>query len=249
MSTTGLAPVSFLQNCLYAVLRSAKFRPWNALMLPPTAAGSSSAVVIRSSTLIDSMSNAWRIWAQPSRRICTTASWSLTGSNCVFTACGWVMTSLSASAVAKSLTRIISMLGTAGRRVRGTQSLETTAIIAIRSLQKDFFAGGAEGIAKGARIGRSDDDTAMNCRRDWGKRHALRDLPLDRAARLYPPPGQPRFRPRGTPERSGRFHPLPRLRRPRHRPLLRGLVRAAGCAGCITAWPAKARQNGRGAGA
>ena len=231
-------------------------------MLPPTAAGSSSAVVIRSSTLIDSMSKAWRIWAQPSRRICTTASWSLAGSNCVFTACGWVMTSLSASAVAKSLTRIISMLGTDGHSVRGTQSLKTTAIIAIRSLQKDFFAGGTGGIAKGARIGRSGDDTAMNCQPTLrqaalaasnlgGKDHALRDLPLDRAARLHPPPGQARSRPRGGPGRCSRFHPLPRLRRPGHRPLLRGFVRAAraGCAGRVTAWRAIVRQNARGAGA
>src|SRR5580700_3953495 len=231
-------------------------------MLPPTAAGSSSAVEIRSSTLIDSMSKALSIWAQPSRRICTTASRSVTGSNCVFTACGWVMTSLSASAVAKSLTRIISMLGTTGSQVRGTQSLETTAIIAIRSLQKDFFAGGAEGIAKGARIGRSGDDTAMNYRRDWGKqpwrqatfrgqRHALRDLPLDRAARLYPPPGQARSQPRGGSGRSGGFRPLPRLRRGGHRPLLRGFVRAArgGGAGEIIIWRTLIRRSGHGAAA
>ena len=86
------------------------------------------------------------------------------GSNCVFTACGWVMTSLSASAVAKILTRIMSMRGTTALGSRDAKPVET-AIIAIRSLQKDFFAGGMEGIAKGARIGRSGDDTAMNCRR------------------------------------------------------------------------------------
>ena len=71
--------------------------------------GSSSAVEIRSSRLMDSMSKAWRIWAQPSRKICTTWARSCTGSKCVFTACGWVVTSLSASAVAKILTRIMSM--------------------------------------------------------------------------------------------------------------------------------------------
>src|SRR4029077_7819664 len=123
-----------------------------------------SAVEINSSTLIASMSKALSIWAQPSRRTCTTASRSLTGSNWVLTACGWVMTSLSASAVAKNLTRIISMLGlqAAGSRDVG---FKTTVIIAIRSLQKDFFAGGRGGaasgdVAKRARIGRTGDATA-----------------------------------------------------------------------------------------
>jgi hypothetical protein len=57
-----------------------------------------------------------RMWAQPSRNICTTSSWSLPDRNASFTACGWVVTWLSASAVAKILTRILSMVdgGTAG---------------------------------------------------------------------------------------------------------------------------------------
>ena len=55
------------------------------------------------------MSKAWRIWAQPSRKICTTCARSCTGSKCVFTGCGCVVTSLNATAVAKIFTRIISM--------------------------------------------------------------------------------------------------------------------------------------------
>src|ERR1051326_7497377 len=83
--------------------------PWKAWALAPAALGSSRAVVINSSRLIDSMLQGGAMWAQPSRRIFTTAAWSATGSNLVLTACGAVMTSLSASAVAKILTRIGSI--------------------------------------------------------------------------------------------------------------------------------------------
>src|SRR6266576_748921 len=79
----------------------------------PTAVWSLSAVDMSSSTLIDSISNARRIWAQPARSVWTTLSWSATASKWVFTACGCVITSLSASAVAKILTRIRSIMGRA----------------------------------------------------------------------------------------------------------------------------------------
>src|ERR1700689_2643618 len=58
---------------------------------------------------MDSMSNAARICAHPLRNICTTSPRSCAGSKCVLTACGWVMTSLRASAVANILTRRMSM--------------------------------------------------------------------------------------------------------------------------------------------
>ena len=64
------------------------------------------------------MSKAWRMWAQPWRKICTTSTRSCTRSKCVFTACGCVVTWLSASAVAKILTRMVSILGTSAGRAR-----------------------------------------------------------------------------------------------------------------------------------
>src|ERR1700689_1140972 len=47
------------------------------------------------------------------------------------------------------------------------RNLGTTAIIAIRSLQKDFFAGRLRRHCENTRIGRSSDDTGMNCRGMW----------------------------------------------------------------------------------
>ena len=62
------------------------------------------------------MSNARRIWAQPSRRICVTSARSATASNCVFTASGRVVTWLKVSAVAKSLIRI-AFIGRGGHPI------------------------------------------------------------------------------------------------------------------------------------
>ena len=220
-------------------------------MLPPTAAGSSSAVEIRSSTLIE-------LDVERLAHMGAAVAQDLHHRVLILDRIELRLHRLRLGHDLAERQRRREELdenhihaGDYGHSVRGTQSLETTAIIAIRSLQKDFFAGGAGGIAKGARIGRSGDDTAMNCQPTLGQAPCFArpaagpSGPASSAARPSPIPAPRR------PGRSGRFHPLPRLRRPGHRPLLRGFVRAAraGCAGRITAWPAIVRRNARGAGA
>src|SRR5262245_6736089 len=83
--------------------------PRKALLSPVMACGSSMAVAIRSSRLMSSMSKALRMWVQPAPSRRATCGWSRSRSNCVFTASGVVVTWLSASAVAKILTRSVSI--------------------------------------------------------------------------------------------------------------------------------------------
>ena len=88
----------------------AEFNPLSALISALSASLSSAAVAIRSSRLMSSMSKALRMWTQPAFKSCVTSARSLNASNSVFTASGRVVTWLKASAVAKSLMRIESIL-------------------------------------------------------------------------------------------------------------------------------------------
>src|SRR5262245_22671011 len=99
------------------------------------ACGSSSAVAMRSSRLMSSISKALRIWVQPARRSCATSSWSRVRSNCVFTASGVVVTWLSASAVAKILTRSDSI-----GRCTGSSQRREAAPGSKSALQNGFLA-------------------------------------------------------------------------------------------------------------
>ena len=110
----------------------AEFNPLSALISALSASLSSMAVAIRSSRLMSSMSKALRMWTQPAFKSCVTSARSLTASNSVFTASGRVVTWLKASAVAKILMRIESILLTVEKPPRKSahgeqyQSIPTT---------------------------------------------------------------------------------------------------------------------------
>ncbi len=173
-------------------------------MLPPTAAGSSSAVVIRSSTLIE-------LDVERLAHMGAAVAQDLHHRVLVLDRIELRLHRLRLGHDLAERQRRREELdenhihaGDYGHSVRGTQSLKTTAIIAIRSLQKDFFAGAAGGIAKGARIGRSDDDTAMNNPRHWGKQ------PWGQA----PCFARPAAGPSGPALSAARPSPIPAPRRP-----------------------------------
>ena len=156
------------------------------------------AVAMRSSRLMSSISKALRIWVQPSRSSATTLAWSRCGRTRVLIASGAVVTWLSASAVAKILTRSMSM-GTGIRWGCGTRSATEHQRRGRPGVPDEFRVGsGARGLA--GRVGvaairrRRCDDAELSAAGEAGvrstgtrsARHRGR-RPKKRAARERPP--------------------------------------------------------------